>query len=827
MKKVYVFSHTHWDREWYLSQCQFQFLLGKTVDEVLETLESDPSFACFMIDGQTSLIEDYLEIRPDAEKRIKDLVHSGRLIIGPWYTMPDLWIPGGEALIRNLLQGLLDCESYGVAQPKLGYVPDSFGHIEQMPQILNGFEIDNYLFSRGEPLEGHGEFLEFVWVGPDGKSRVRAHWLPGEYGNAKMLEPASNEDKLRRQIQYCLQHYSERSFRSDLALLCNGIDHIWIQKDLPTVLEKARELFPDCQFIQGSALDYVTAFGDQSPALPERKGTLRGRRLNSKMWHGTWSSRIDTKIANARAESVLQNLAEPLAALLGLFGEPVRTNELRMAWRMLLKNHAHDSICGCSIDRVHADVNRRFTHVLEISEMVAGEALEFFNGKAIRQDQPRLLRYTGLNGADGCIEFITDQKSFVDLHLEDSNGKRFPVQILSTRDIVRRDWIHEGGLEKPNEACWDFTEVRAVAMLPPASPCGIEVYEIAEGAYRTVDDPVIVEPHSLENKLLRVRVNDDGTLTVLHKPTGRVFEGLLELTDEADLGGGYAFVPLQGDVALSSKECKATVEVTERGPLRGALSIYCDWHLPVGLNDDRKSRSPSRVACKVNTEIRLETGSETLLCCTRLVNAAKDHRVRINLPTDIKTSVAHTERAFVVSDEDTSGYTADPGQDSHPMGNWVSVSDDLGGVAFVGQGLHEFTLSAHKTGGTLAVTLLRSVPFVFECGSWATPEAQLLGELTYEYALMFHCGGWRLGRIAQRAARFVWQAVAEVRGDASPPWKTCPHATYYLGEKRGDEETPIDSHRSSWRRLFGHRDGWRRWEESRLPQGKSPDRILS
>jgi mannosylglycerate hydrolase len=147
--RAFVVSHTHWDREWYLTQRQFQVLLAETLDEVMDALEIDPAFRTFVADGQTSIVQDYLELRPQRSAQLLRLAQAGRLAAGPWYTMPDLWLPSGEALIRNLLRGRLDCERMGIRPQQVGYVPDSFGHIEQMPQILNGFGIDSYFFSRG------------------------------------------------------------------------------------------------------------------------------------------------------------------------------------------------------------------------------------------------------------------------------------------------------------------------------------------------------------------------------------------------------------------------------------------------------------------------------------------------------------------------------------------------------------------------------------------------------------------------------------------------------------------------------------------------------
>lgn len=821
MKTVYLYSHTHWDREWYLAQRQFQYLLGNTLDEILDLLEGEPRFRTFVADGQTSVLEDYFEIRPTARARVQPLLDAGRLVIGPWYTMPDLWIPGGESLIRNLLQGRMDCEGFGLAQPNVGYVPDSFGHIEQMPQLLNGFGIDNYLVSRGEPMEGRGQFLEFNWVAPDRRHRVRAHYLPSGYHSGGMLQPATDAEGLRAWLEALIKPYAE-SACPETALICNGIDHIWVQRDLPEILDTAQRLFPDYTFVHGALSDYLQAF-TTSEELPERIGHLRGAALAAWSLHGTWSSRIDNKIANGMAEAALANLAEPLSVLASLFGGKAHRDEQRLAWRWLLQCHAHDSICGCSIDRVHTDVNQRFTHVQEMAEMIAGDALNTLNGPAQRAKQPTLVRYAGLGGATGCVDFLLDQADDTPVHLQDAAGNRYPVQVLAARTLNRKDFAMERPAMKNPEI--RFTEARAVALLPAAAPCAVEHYAVVAGAHTACADPVTTTANTLENAALRVSVQPNGTLDVLHKGTGRTYRGLLRLTDDADLGGGYAFEPLAGDTPLTSDACRAEITVQADGPLRGTLHIAFDWQLPAGLNRDRTARLAEHVCCRVETTVTLETGSETLQCRTRFSNAAKDHRVRLALPSPLAQTHLAVERAFVVATDEMTAYQPAAGQDTHPMRNWADLADADGGFAFAGQGLHEFSLTPAAEGSVLEVTLLRAVPFVFLCGTWETPAAQLPGVQEYRYALLFHAGDWRQGQIPARAQQWLYPAIAEVHGSLIVPWVEHPHASTWFGEIDGEVERPTSSFRSSWRTHFAHRDGWRRREEGRLPQAEVPERL--
>ncbi|MHB9124582.1 MAG: glycoside hydrolase family 38 N-terminal domain-containing protein [Armatimonadota bacterium] len=103
--KFYLCSHTHWDREWYGEYQQFRMRLVNMIDGLLEILETNPEYRCFNFDGQTIILEDYLEIRPENEPILKKHIEEGRLVVGPWYILPDEFLVSGESTVRNLIFG--------------------------------------------------------------------------------------------------------------------------------------------------------------------------------------------------------------------------------------------------------------------------------------------------------------------------------------------------------------------------------------------------------------------------------------------------------------------------------------------------------------------------------------------------------------------------------------------------------------------------------------------------------------------------------------------------------------------------------------------------
>ena len=187
MAAVRVVPHTHWDREWYLPFQSFRLKLVGLVDRLLDAMEADERYR-FTLDGQLATLDDYLEVRPEAEPRIRRLVEEGRLAIGPWQTLIDEFFVSGETIVRNLEHGQRRGDELGGAMP-IGYLPDMFGHVAQMPQILRLAGIDQALVWRGVPaaIDSH----VFEWEGQDG-SVVRTEYLPRGYGNGARLLDTSD-----------------------------------------------------------------------------------------------------------------------------------------------------------------------------------------------------------------------------------------------------------------------------------------------------------------------------------------------------------------------------------------------------------------------------------------------------------------------------------------------------------------------------------------------------------------------------------------------------------------------------------------------------------
>ncbi len=384
---LHIVPHTHWDREWYRPFQDFRLRLVRLLDRLLDLLGSDGAYQHFMLDGQTIILDDYLELRPERADEIQRLVRLGRLAIGPWYVLPDEFLVSPESLVRNLLLGDQACRRFG-DKMAIGYVPDPFGHIGQLPQILRGFGIQTAAFRRGLAEEP----VELRWESPDG-SHVLTCYLRDGYDNAARLptDPEAFVAAVRAARDSLAPHA-----RSDHLLLLAGTDHQEAQPELPALIAYANagRLDGD-RLVHSSLTAYVEAMKARFSPKTGRLEMVRGELRSPQRHHllpGVLSARMWIKQRNAAVETLLTCWAEPFAAWaemldvspdphIHLTGHepPGRVREPRAflwrAWRLLLQNHPHDSICGCSVDQVHREMAPRFDQAEQIAEAIAAQSL--------------------------------------------------------------------------------------------------------------------------------------------------------------------------------------------------------------------------------------------------------------------------------------------------------------------------------------------------------------------------------------------------------------------------------------------------------------------
>lgn len=795
-KTAHIISHTHWDREWYLPYEKHHVRLIKLMDTLLDTLERDEEYRSFFLDGQTIILEDYLQVRPDQRERLERMIREGRIYIGPWYILQDAFLTSSEANLRNLQIGHRDASRYG-SLSKIGYFPDTFGNIGQAPQILRQAGIGNAVFGRGVKPTGfnntvadsdyESSFSELIWEGPDG-SRVLgilfANWYSN--GNEVPADEAEAKDYWTRKLAD-----AEKYASTGQLLYMNGCDHQPIQTDLPEAIRVARKLFPDVDFVHSNFADYLASVRSSlDRPLSVVKGELRSQRTDG--WGtlvNTASARVYLKQMNQHGQTLLEKVAEPLAAIAHGVGEAYPHHLLTYAWKTLMQNHPHDSICGCSVDEVHREMVTRFEksrHVAETivddSKKAVAEAVDTSAFARYGEDALPLLAFntTGWERS-GTVEVELDVERIyyregvppeemirrmkaLELGgrvLVDTEGKAVPCKV--------EDLGLQFGYDLPDDKFRQPYWTRRVKLTFEASgvpALGWKTYAWvkAEAAASGADAAgagaeaasLIAGDRVLENGRLRIEVADDGSLAVTDKASGRTYRDLLVYEDTGDIGNEYMYKQPDGETPLTTRGLKADIRLVLNGPYRAAIEIVHRWAVPASADEtfetekqeavyfpERKAgRSSETVPLTIRTLVSLERSGRSVGVRVSFDNQAKDHRLRALFPTDLAASSHRADSVFEVAvrDNDPAAEWRNPSNTQHQQA-FVDVCDPARrqGLAIANKGLNEYEVLRDGR-NTIAVTLLRAVAELGDWGVFPTPEAQCLGEHTMELAIIPHEG---------------------------------------------------------------------------------------
>jgi len=739
--------HFHWDREWYEPFQVFRHRLVSALDSVLETAESNPDFR-FTVDGQMAAVEDYLEIRPENRDRVAALVGEGRLAIGPWLILLDEFLCSGETIVRNLQMGWAAAERLGGAMP-IGYLPDMFGHVAQMPQILARAGIEHAALWRGVPgsVDGHA----FRWRAPDG-SEVRTEFLFDGYDNG--LDVLLVPDQIGRALGEYAEMTAER-WGTDPVLAMAGTDHNAPDPRLASWLRTASgEGLPITvatldEYIRKHVRDEVSA-----TVTGELRSHVRGNILP-----GVLSVRLGLKQRMAAAERTIDHAERMNALWSGRDDSPF----LSLAWHKIIESTAHDSVVGSGTDETCDQVAARLAEAAQTARAVRDAALTEpaalvpSDGHLVANPLPSArtalvevdvvappegtaLIATGADGSTYPVQLVSQAPTVLSdermdasqlervlrrIHRRELFGRLIDHYELTPNSLVfhlaevptsgpfdllilRRE-VAAAAAEHPGE--WrvlTLEEARATALVPVSVPASgltgfrVAPSENASGAMLPYA-PATATDLRLANGLVEVTVAADGTLDVAGSD-GTVLRGVGRLVDGGDRGDSYNYAPPAHDV-LVSEPTEITVDLLETGPLRSRLRVTRVYDWPTALSSDRDLRSERTVPTPVETVVEVRAGEPFVRASTSFLNQSADHRLRFHVPLPEPVNTSASAGQFAVTER---GLTAEGGWGEYPLPTFPAGSFVSAGPANVLLD-HSSEYELVDGGAELAVTLLRAI----------------------------------------------------------------------------------------------------------------------
>ncbi|MEU1620748.1 alpha-mannosidase [Streptomyces sp. NPDC005722] len=823
MRRSAVFvPHFHWDREWYEPFQVFRHRLVTALDTVLETAETNPDFR-FTVDGQMAAVEDYLEMRPENRERVTALVAEGRLAIGPWLILLDEFLCSGETIVRNLQMGWAAAAELGGSMT-VGYLPDMFGHVAQMPQILARAGIEHAALWRGVPgsVDGHA----FRWRAPDG-SEVRTEFLFDGYDNG--LDVLLVPDQIGRALGEYAQMTAGR-WGGDPVLAMAGTDHNAPDPRLAEWLRQASgeggaiTIATLGEYIREHARDEVTAV-----VTGELRSHVRGNILP-----GVLSVRRGLKRRMAVAERIVDH-AERMNALWSTRDD---SPFLALAWHKIIESSAHDSVVGSGTDETADQVEARLAEAAHAARAVRDAALA---GPAARVPSdghlvanplatPRtalvevdvmappegtVLVATAADGSEHPVQLVAQAPTVLSDERMDASQLERVLRRIHRRELFGRQIDHyeltAGSLvfhlaEVPTSGPFDLLilrrevadaaaahpgewrvltleEARATALVPVAVPAsGLASFTVAPAdraaAPGTAFAPATATAGTLSNGLVEVVIAADGTLEVTGAD-GTVLRGVGRLVDGGDRGDSYNYGPPARDL-LVSEPAEVTVELAENGPLRSRVRITRVYAWPAALSPDRDVRAGRTVATPVETLVEVRAGEPFVRVTTSFLNQAADHRLRFHVPLPRPVDVSASAGQFAVTER---GLTAEGGWGEYPIPTFPASTFVSAGAATVLLD-HATEYELTDGGAELAVTLLRAIGSISvnihplrdepAASEIPTPGAQDLGvRVENRFAVLPSAGGWQAADAVALAEEFrndvlVARGTAPAGGDLPP-----------------------------------------------------------
>ncbi len=746
-KTLHLIFQTHWDREWYFTFETYRMRLIHVIKRVLDALDHD-EIDRFVLDGQTLPLEDFLEVaEPKDQHRIKQYIAQGKIIIGPWFIAMDEFLVQGESIIRNLEIGRETALRYGPNQ-NFGYLPDTFGHLGQMPQILKNFGIEDAMMWRGIALDQS----ECIWEGIDGSRLFTIYLSEGYY------QPLLNQDNYVKDIKHYIDLITPRATTSNLLLTAGG-DHLMPTRDsIKKRIEQLSLSYPEIEFKISDYQQYTKQVKQMVDleTLPVIKGELNNNQ-RSYILPNVWSTRSYLKINNQQLEDLMIGQVEPMIASLYLNLESHPQTYVKAIWKTILSNQPHDSICGCSIDPVHRENEMRselaFQMIDALKKTILHDghmrSLDFYQHTVERIDaddsifsvfNPYPYAWTGYVKGD---IYLHQQHATDGFDVMTDLQERFKVEIES----VTPDRMFESPLDYPPffRSGKTYRIHVQVKELKPLSFTRLTVVPV-------LATPCLESTQTIENDNIRVTLEADGTLSVVDLMTNETYQGMQQFYSSLDAGDSYNYSKPTHDL-ISKANLTSISRIESRGFLK-MMSYQLELVQPTQLTQDRQSPSIRSVKTIIDVDVTLHQNDHKCNVHLKIDQQAKDQRLRVVFPMKEIINKSYADSAFEIRENQCNREEqwVAPKQKEVPVVvdhslSMIQLKDTNTSFFMAHRGLHEYQTVLDQQHTQLEVTLVRSVShlsrddFASRGGAagpnLATPDAQSIRILDIDYAFGF------------------------------------------------------------------------------------------
>lgn len=716
LSRIHFIPHVHWDREWLRSTDSSRIKLVYFYDRLIDMLENDPQMKYFTFDGQTAALEDYLAIKPFQKLRIEQLVKNRKLFIGPWYVQPDMIIPSGEALLRNLLVGSKYASSLGHCM-NVGWVPDAFGQNKITPYLFKEIGMKGIFAWRGFDYEVLDDSL-FMWEGNGNTSLPTVHFALG-YGHYRGF-PEDYEDVKKDMENFIPQ--LEARYQDQEVLFMLGSDYAFPRRHSSQIIDKLQKDGYNC--VMNNPEDYLDTLLETARQnhheLQVYQGEARSATLG-RIHAGITSTRIDIKNTMRYYETMMAKVIEPMISITRFQGGYCDQELVNYFWKIIFKNQFHDSIYGSSPDSINHTVENRLLNLRhglnELIWMNFRYLAESVNLSSLKDDEDILVLFNTLPYQRHDYAFtsmIVKDRNFV---LKRQDGTIVPYEVMNEILPTSHDIEYYNGMENFHDSgeVLEGTKFK-VQMKIDASflpPMGYEILKVCFNEKTTKPEGDVVKlPRGAQNQYLTMLIQEDGTISVTNKQTQETYHQLNTFVEKGDDGDEYNYSPCIDDREIRINDVHPIITCIESSSIEVKYRIEYEVRVPYKVEDHRRVQELKSL--KICSDVSLKANSHTIDFITKIDNQSCDHIVRVRFEDIYKSKENCSQDQFgsivrpniIENQKSLKDGATEYVLPIYAMQRWVKLNHENSIMALLSKGPLEYEIEDDQK---ICLTLLRSV----------------------------------------------------------------------------------------------------------------------